>query len=647
MNPPEILKPDRHGAVPKNGMYSKLVLIILFVFHICAVFLLLPPTELFNSQPILGADHPAHAHRVLVYRNALYQGDAPWGYDPSVCGGVVMRPTQDAGAKPQEVIGAMLPWLTEGQVLRHFLFLTALFAPLWSLLACRLLQLSPSIMVWNLFMVLASMWLYLNFAGFLRWGLTAFAFSSYLAPLVLASFQVFFAHASWRHYFLVVALLAFQAFLHVLGPVILAPVICFEAVFASNLSRPWRLAALLIPLVVALLNAFWLVPFVADFAMTPNPPGRDFTTYPADLVYHSWDHMLAMLAPMRVVVALLSLFLVGIGFFQFAKLCGKRTAVAFLAAGMFGVLLKFFGSFIPVVVMMQPSRFLLTGASVLALPLAMGTERLCRLLRIPNSFACGLATLLVIGTAGWKDRQSHEHNSGREHVNFAGNTEIESTGTLGLPRSIPTPDFVDALTIFVARHTNENDRILLQTRAQCEGKILAAVWRREVIGNAYPDQNDPANFLTNRLFGREISSWSSGELKAAIGQWGINWVFTCTDEAAKLFERTYEKKGIQTGIFRGFYVSKDQTRFLIGEGTIETKVNRIILQNLKPNQGKVVVRYRYHPAWSASNESTITGFDVPGASNGFLLIKPTAPSVELTFSPTAMFTAGWPALDKD
>ncbi len=556
-----------------------------------------------------------------------------------------MRPTQDAGVKPQEVTGALFPWLTVGQVLRYFLFITAICAPLWNLAACRLLRLPPSTVVWCLFSVLVPMWLYQNFTGFYRWGLVAFAFASYLAPLVLAAFQAFLAHPTWRSYVLAVLLLSFQSFLHVLGPVILAPVMVVEVVGTATLPKRWKIAAFAAPLVVAIVNSFWLVPFVLDFLLTPKPPGRPFATYPADLIYHSWDHLLSMLSPMRVVIATTALFFIAFGFTRFAKYSGKTTAVAFLVTGLLGIMLKFFGSFIPVIVLMQPSRFLLTAAAMLALPLGIGIERVCRLLHLSSPLACVFASILVVGFAGWKDRQSFNQDTGPQHVNFAGNTEIEGTGTLGLPHSIPILDFVAPLQEFVSAKTSKHDRILLQTRAQCEGKILAHVWQREVIGNAYPDQHDPANFLANRLFGRKLSDWSAEELRSTVRQWGINWVFTCTEAARKAFEQAYHQKGIEVGLFRAFHVADDQNRFLIGEGTIQSSVNYIMLRDLKPKNGIVVLRYRYHPAWSCDNQAIVAGYPVSGCQSGFLMIRTSSENVELTFSPLAIFTAKWPVAD--
>src|SRR5205807_1527890 len=124
---------------------------------------LVPPAEVLNPTPIYGADHPAHAHRVTTYRAAGREGGFPWGYDPAVCGGVVMRPTQDAGAKPQQVLGWLLPFLTEGQVIRLFLFVAALTMPLWIILAARLLRFPPGAVVWVVVMLLGGAWLYRSF----------------------------------------------------------------------------------------------------------------------------------------------------------------------------------------------------------------------------------------------------------------------------------------------------------------------------------------------------------------------------------------------------------------------------------------------------------------------------------------------------
>ncbi len=633
----------RSAASDRDGAQDQICLALIVTFllaHLYCVFTLLPPEEIVKNSPIYGADHPAHAHRVYVYRHALFNGYAPWGYDPSTCAGVVMRPTQDAGAKPQQSLGALLPGISEGRIIRWFLLLTSLLAPAWILLACRLLNLSLPEMAWALLCVLVPIWLYQNFTGFLRWGLAAFAFASFLGPLVLAAFQVFLERPTWKRYISFVVLLSFQAWLHVLGPVLLAPVILVQILRGAGLTTKWRVAAVFAPILATVANGFWLVPFLLDFTLTPKQPGRAFNTYPADLVYHSWAHLWNMLSPTRIVLALGAIALVVVGFRPFAGLCGRRTAAAFLIAGLLGVLLKFTGSFIPVVVAMQPSRFLLTGAMLLAIPVALGADRCCKILRIPTALGCAAAAVLAVAFAAWKGAAPGVEFHGQTHVNFAGNVEMETTGTFGLPYPVPTPSFVDPLTDFVAEHTLPGERILLQTKAQCEGKILSVIWGREVVGNAYPDQHDSANFVANKLFGREIDDWNPSLLRETLAQWGINWVITSTESARQLFQKMYPESCHVVGSLHAFHISRSTDRLLIGSGKVVASINYFAISDIDAENGVIVLRYRFHPAWRSNDGSQISPFPVLGEPAGFIAIRPVSNKVELHFSPGPARTLG-------
>src|SRR5262249_9008289 len=159
-------------------------------------------------------------------------GELPWGYDPAVGAGVVLRPTTDAGAKPQQLLGAMLPFFTEGRILRLFLFVGALTLPVWPLLAARRLGFPLGAHVWVAVVLIAPAWLYQNFEGFFQWGLAAFAFAAYFSPLVLVLFLRFLDQPSWGRYSAAVLSLSLVSLLHVLGPIVLAPVLLLYTCFA-------------------------------------------------------------------------------------------------------------------------------------------------------------------------------------------------------------------------------------------------------------------------------------------------------------------------------------------------------------------------------------------------------------------------------
>lgn len=614
--------------------------LILLAAHVAAVFVLLPPGEILRRDPILGADHPAHAHRVHVYREALYAGGAPWGYDPAVSAGVVMRPTQDAGAKPQEILGACLPFASPGMVIRLFAFCVALLFPLGPILAARRLNFPAAAQVWVLAVLLIPAWLYQNFVGFFQWGLVAFAAAAYLCPLVLALFLNFLSNPRWSTYFRAVGSLALLAFLHILGPVIIAPVLLTYTFGARPLPRAWRSAALAAPLLILVANAFWFVPFVLDFVLTPAPPGREFTWYPTDLTYLSVGHLWSALSWKRVAALGGGIAFATYGLLALRQVAGTRAAAAIGMAAGLGLFLKFAGSFIPGVVLMQPSRFLLPTFAVMTLPVGMAVMRITDKLRMPQALGVGGAVAGALAVALFL--RSGGGTEGPTRTNYAGFKESDAPTFLALPEGIPQPEVISPLSEYVAARTTPDDRLLLQTRIQAEPKILGAAWQREVIGNTYPDQHDPAQFLRNRLWGKRISEWTPDDLRDALDRWGVSVAMLYTKDAVDLFTKTLGSPGEEVGLYRVYRISEQPSRFVQGRGNVLASVNRIELSELEPVEGGIVLRYRFHPAWEAVPEVKLRRFAVPESSAGFLLLENPPPDVVLHFRPWRMLRARWP-----
>lgn len=625
------------SPAPKKAWAPVVVIGLLLALHLAAVARLLPPERMFLSQPILGADHPAHAHRVGVYRQALDESGLPWGYNPQVCAGVLVRPTQDAGAKPQQFLGVLLQRFSSGWVIRLFLLASAASFPLFVLGALRGMRLPWSEAAWVLAVLLAPAWLYQNLAGFFQWGLAAFALSSYMAPLVLVLFLRFLDRPSSGRYALAVLSLSFMTLLHVLGPVVIAPALLLFTCFARPLAVRWRLAALAAPLLVFAANAFWLVPFLLDFRTPAAPRPQQF--FPADLTYFSLRHLLDMISPARLAAAVLAVTLAGYGLVQLKRIAGSRTAIAIGLSAAVGLFLKFAGSFLPVIVTMQPARFLLGAVALLSVPAGVAVCDLCARMRIPKAPAALAAVLaLVVLAAVWRDSNASQ----RQHVNFAGSVEREAPTFLSLPQAAPEPPGFDELSRFVAERTQPEDRLLVQTRIQAEQTALAEFWGREVVGNAYPDVHDEANFLLNAVWGRKLGEWAPQDFRESLDRWGIAWVITFNKKATQLAQAALDSPGEPVGPYTVFQVPGDHDRFLAGAGRMDADVNRLRLTELRPQDGRVVLRYRYHPAWELEGSGRLVQHAIPESPLGFLAIESPGEEVTLHFRPWKMFTARWP-----
>jgi hypothetical protein len=620
--------------------WGNLVTLLLLVLHVIAVCRLLPPAELFRQDPIAAADHPMHAYDLSVYREALRESGLPWGYDPVVSAGKVLRPVQDAGGKPQEFLGALLPSVNPWTVIRWSLFLSMLTFPIWTYLAAARLGFDAAQRAWVLLVLLAAAWLYGHMYGSYLWGQVAYPTAAYMCPYLLAMFLSAIAQPSLRLFAAIFALLSMQFMLHVMGPIVLAPSLLLFTLLARPLPARWRLAALAAPIGVVAVNAFWFVPFALALR-SPSPPGRPFEWYPPDLRYLSVEHLLAVLSPLRIAAALAGTLVTVWGLVLLQRLAGKRVALCWGLTIFFGLFLKFAGSFIPGISLMQPSRFFTPTIALMTLPVGLVLQSISGRLRVPVWLGVpGLATAAVLAAALMPQRQGTW-----KYLNYAGAEEHDAGSfPLKLPPPVPQPQLLPPLEEFIDSRTDRGDRLLVQTVIEAEPLALPMACGREVVGNTYPDLFDPAQFLYQRLFGRPLKEWSPETLRAALERWGITWAFVHTPEAVELFEATTGKPPERVGLFRAFRVQQSFSAFLVGRGEAVARVNRIELKNLTSAKGLVVLRYRYHPALEADEGVIITPYAIPEDPAGFIALRDPPSSVTLRFKPWRALKAAWPSV---
>lgn len=594
---------------------ARVALAVVLALHVLATCVLLPPWEALRPEPLRFIDHSVHTYRVYIYREALRRSGAPWGWDPAVAAGEVTEPYHDAGAKPQQVLGALLPFLPPGAVVRLFLFLAALTIPLGTLFACRALGIPTATRVWVLVALLGPAWLYDNLPRYFLWGLASFTAAAYLTPLVLARFLVLLERPRLRPYAAFVLAATILFLLHVAGPVVLVLPLALLVLLARPLPARWRLAALLAPAVVLALNAFWFVPLLRERAVLP----RGSTSFiegleRPDMTYRALGELAEVLAGSRWVVLAVACALAGAGLARLAALAGRRAALGFALAAASAVTLKFFGSFLPVIVLFQPARFLVPSVALLAIPVGLALADLAGRARLPRAWSAAAVALVLAAAAA----------------------------LLGKPESVALPPSPDPLAEFVARRTTPAERLLIQSRhVNDRVHILALAFAREVIGTTYPDLADPAQFLGRVLWGRTLDRWSPPALRAALTRWGVTWVFTATEEARALFARTVGGPGERVDHYVAFRTLVAPTRFLVGRGRVDAAVNRLALAGLRPDHGLVVLRYRYHPGWRAPDGVRLEPYPVPEDPAGFIALRDPPAAVTLTFDPWVVLRTRW------
>ena len=603
---------------------TQFALALVFLLHLIALFLFFPPSELLHSEPVLNVDYSVHTYRVHVYREALHTSGTPWGYDPDISAGATMDPAHDAGAKPMQVLGVLLPWLSAGQVVKLFLYLSVLSLPIWILLACRLLSVPNDDQVWTLLAVITPLWLVGRVFNMMSLGLVSFLAASYISVFVVAVFLVFLARPGLKTYAGLSLAAALVFLLHVLGPVVILPVLASFAFLPGAATWTTRFLLTSVPGVAFVLNSFWAVPMLIAHQglptyVEPAPP------MPPSVVQHMTMTSVADLVervakPHYLVFLVLGLTFGYYGIQVMRKRVGDRAAAAVGITIVFGLLITFGGSFIPAISSLQPNRFVIPTIAFLAIPMGMAGAEILRKLRFPVvGSAVGAALLLIVAAA-----------------------------ILGRPESLDRTQESDVLHSFILEQTSSEDRLLIQSRdgyrmGAYETKAFPLMLDREVIGSNFPNINDPPQFLSTTLFGQEIPDWEPSRLQPTLARWGVSWVFTRTEEADTLFARTLGEPHEEVGKFLVFRVPADPGRFLVGRGDVQAEVNRFDLSELQPENGIIVLRYRYHPGWESADGSTeIERVHVPEDPAGFIGLRNPPEDLTLTFDPLAMLHAEWP-----
>ena len=594
-----------------TAAWERTALAVLLALHVAATCTLLPPSEILRDRPLYVMDQPVNTHRVYLYRTALYGSGVPWGYDPAVSAGVVMDPYQDIGTKPQQVLGALTPFLSPSAVIRLFIFFVALTIPVWTLLACRQLGLSPDVRNCVLLSLLVPAWLYGNLSHYFEWGVVSYVAASYFAPYALTLFLAFLARPAARRYLAFLAGGSVHVFLHVLGPVVVLPWIALSAVSPRPLGLRWRILTVLSPLGIAAINSFWFLPAILGHAAPrgPRPPAA----WVPHMTYLSWADLMGVMTPDRILVVLLGLGLAVIGFRALRGQAGAPAAIAFTFCGLFALAVKFFGSFVPPLAEMQPARFVYPAFVLLVVPIGAAGAAILRKLRFPvGPVVATIAILAALGGA-----------------------------LLRRPDPIPLPPSPDPLAELIQRWTGSGDRLLVQAPGHI-AKVLPLYLGREVVGSTFPDIRDPAQFNQSRLWSRDIDAWSPGELRSALERWGISWAIVHTREARALFAAALGAPADSAGLYQAYRVTTTPTRFLKGSGRINAAVNRLILSGLEPADGLVIIKYRYHPAWKAPPGVQVQRYRIPEDPVGFIAIRNPPRDIVLRFDPWAALTAAWP-----
>ena len=306
------------------------------------------------------------------------------------------------------------------------------------------------------------------------------------------------------------------------------------------------------------------------------------------------------------------------GIYQLGRRKKKDLAVVFSIWLLFLFYLAFFGSFSSFFVKTQPLRFKAAFMFTFIFPASIG---------IVTLFSYSCATLHLT---------AFEHNL---FVIFSG---VFLTATAVLIFSFVSREDLSAdlpkegrlLIEWIKTETNKDGRILLESsegsnknknNKYFDGFFPALVpylTKREFIGTRMFTSGLVAKFIDGVLFDKYVRKYKQKEIERLFELYNISYIIAWSDTSLKkLFSLPdFIKFQKIIGDFSVFKVNRNPTFFLKGDGKIQAQYNSLTLNDVRPVDGEIVLKYHWINGLSLDNGEKLQEEKVTYGSKGFIKV---------------------------
>jgi hypothetical protein len=558
-----------------------------------------PWQRLQGDQPIVSGRHPLHLYHGYLGARSLRERGTPCCYDPAFQAGYPKTPVFDSGSRPAELCLMLAGTTYSPAAYKLGLAACCLLVPWLLLLAARGMGLGPvaallatalGLLVWwgrpcqrllaagDLDLLLASL------AGVAMVGLLA---RFHRAPGVLA----------WLALAGTTALGCFghPAFLLGLFPLLLV----YSFSVAGRHRFTWLVALAAGVASGVLANSYWLFDWL-EYWWLRSPPALTLPALSHRTLQTICEAPLWGDAPDRLLTGLL-LGAAPLGIWRLHAVRQKVTA-RLLAATAGGCLLLALAGLVG-------ESFGRAGSPKLLIPAlwsaglaatAAVSQAWCATIRRARGiwYAVALAALLA-GAVGFAARDSLA-SMGRRCL-----------GAEPLAVGLTQPD--QAVLDAVVQHTGAEARILWEDRP---GDLPTARWtallpllaERSFIGGLGPDvtiEHAYPGIVEQELAGRPVGAWTDRELEAFCRRYNIGWVVCWSPAVVSRFRAWSDATalGYVTGDPPGWLFRLPPRSFVLqGQARlIEANAHHIILADVVPEDGKVVLSFHYQAGLKATS----------------------------------------------
>jgi hypothetical protein len=180
--------------------------------------------------------------------------------------------------------------------------------------------------------------------------------------------------------------------------------------------------------------------------------------------------------------------------------------------------------------------------------------------------------------------------------------------------------------------------------------LLPELTGLELLNGAYVGapfiRHQTVRFESRRLDGRPIGEWSAAELRVLFDRYAVGHVLVWSDEARAALRA---QPGLlapdgaleELSLFR---VMGPSSRFALGSGRVRSSLERLELDELEPEKGRVVIRYHFDSRLRSEPPLTVERVPVEGDPIGFIGLRDPPRHLRLGFQPLARSAdaSGWP-----
>jgi hypothetical protein len=577
------------------------ILILIFLLSFYSITIFLKPEDIFSNSPIYTDDYSMHlSHCVSTKRFLLSQGKC-WGYDPFFLAGYPSGTLVDADNKGWEMLFFILSPLSEGFAFKFYLILFLLVYPFLLYGAARNFNLTKGTSL--IASVFSICFFLLSIAmDFVSYGMLSYVFMCYFSIYLFSLFYKLFENFSWKRYLPLTLLSALTILMHILSPVhLFVPILILYICNFKKLSPSRHALMLLMPVIILMLNSFWLIPIAQFFnEKTARPDNYNFA-----LQINNFSEPINVYVKQRISILYrripelnntfieVILLLFGVcGLYTWWKEKKLKLFLSFSGGVLFTFIVAYYGSHTAFFPQLQPQRFTLPMNLFLMIPASVGILLICHHIfkgrsLITTSFIVALTFALLAGPVMKPLKIIYRDRLYRLSCEF------------------PKP--IQDLLNWLEKNTTQEGRILIEdsefdTDHQYYGAHLPALFpeyvKREYLCGPrpmYPIKQSYASFTSGLLFEKKIGDYSREELKHQFNLYNVKWIVCWSEESKEYFNHfpEYLMKLQEIDKFTVYQVNREPSFFLKGKGLVKSDYNRIELSQVVPQDSEVIINYHW------------------------------------------------------